>query len=89
LFYLFKCYHSQEQEGIYNVLLSLQAELLNVLKDGSTARDAYQHAVSYIREKKPELEKNFVKNIGFGVCMPTFFDRAHGAQLLVDGYRVP
>jgi nucleosome binding factor SPN SPT16 subunit len=37
------------------------------MKDGSTARDAYQHALSVVRDKKPELEKNFVKNIGFGV----------------------
>lgn len=42
------------------------------LQDGVTARDVYQHAISYIREKKPELEKNFVKNIGFGVRVCPF-----------------
>lgn len=37
------------------------------LQDGVVIRDVYLHAISYIRENKPELEKNFVKNIGFGV----------------------
>ena len=37
------------------------------MNDGVTARDAYQHALSIVRDKKPELEKHFVKNIGFGV----------------------
>lgn len=37
------------------------------LQDGVVIRDVYQQAISYIRENKPELEKNFVKNIGFGV----------------------
>ena len=47
--------------------MSLQAELLHKLKDGVVARDVYLHALSYIKEKKPELEKHFVKNIGFAV----------------------
>ena len=39
------------------------------MKDGAVARDVYQHALSYVKEKKPELEKNFLKNIGHGVCL--------------------
>lgn len=57
----------QEQEAIYQLLLELQTELLDKLQDGVAARDVYQHAISRIKEKKPELEKNFVKNVGFGV----------------------
>ena len=57
----------QEQEAAYNVLLGLQTELLTIMKDGATARDAYQGAISYVRVKKPQLEKHFVKNIGFAV----------------------
>jgi nucleosome binding factor SPN SPT16 subunit len=45
----------------------LQAELLSKLKDGAAARAVYQHALSFIKDKNPSLEKNFVKNIGFGV----------------------
>lgn len=37
------------------------------MKDGAVARDVYMHAVSFVREKKPDLEKHFVKNIGFSV----------------------
>ncbi|KAJ7286043.1 FACT complex subunit SPT16 [Mycena rebaudengoi] len=55
-----------EQEAQYSLLLALQQELLTKIKDGISARDAYQHALSYVKEKSPELEKNFQKNIGFG-----------------------
>lgn len=30
-------------------------------------RGVYQHALSFIKDRKPSLEKNFVKSIGFGV----------------------
>jgi nucleosome binding factor SPN SPT16 subunit len=48
-------------------LLSLQTELLSFIKDGVTTRDAYQHALNFIKEKNPDLEKHFVKNVGFSV----------------------
>ncbi|KAF9484717.1 FACT complex subunit SPT16 [Pholiota conissans] len=54
-----------DQEAQYNLLVSLQTELLSFMKEGVTARDVYQHAVEFIKGKKPELEKSFVKNIGF------------------------
>jgi nucleosome binding factor SPN SPT16 subunit len=60
---------SQEQEAQYNLLLSLQEEMLSFIKAGISVRDLYQHAVSYVTEKKPELEKDFVKNIGFAVSL--------------------
>ncbi|KAF8228962.1 FACT complex subunit SPT16 [Tricholoma matsutake] len=55
-----------DQEARYNLLLALQTELLSTIKNGVSAREAYLHAVSYIKDKLPELEKHFVKNIGFG-----------------------
>lgn len=42
--------------------------MLSQLKDGAVGREVYQFALEYIRGKKPELEKHFVKNIGHGVC---------------------
>ncbi|KAF8919602.1 FACT complex subunit SPT16 [Mucidula mucida] len=54
------------QEEQYNLLLALQVEMVSFIKDGVIARDVHQHALSYIAEKKPELEKHFVKNCGFG-----------------------
>ncbi|KAH9930997.1 FACT complex subunit SPT16 [Fomitopsis serialis] len=60
---------SKEQEAIYALLLSLQSEMLSQLKDGAVGREVYQHALQYVRDKKPELEKNFVKNVGHGMGM--------------------
>ncbi|GBE82391.1 FACT complex subunit SPT16 [Sparassis crispa] len=60
---------SKEQEAIYSLLLSMQNEILPRLKDGVVARDVYQQALAYVRDKKPELEKHFVKNIGHGMGM--------------------
>lgn len=42
------------------------------MKDGVSTRDAYQYAVTHIKEHQPDLEKHFVKNIGFAV-RPNFF----------------
>jgi nucleosome binding factor SPN SPT16 subunit len=39
------------------------------MKEGVQAREVYQHAISFIKEKKPELEKHFVKTVGFGVSV--------------------
>ncbi|KAG2754422.1 DUF572-domain-containing protein [Suillus brevipes Sb2] len=58
---------SQEQEAIYNLLLSVQSEMLREIKDGVSAREVYQRALDIVKKEKPELEKNFVKNAGFGV----------------------
>lgn len=41
------------------------------MKDGVTARDVYLHAANFVRERNPELEKHFVKNVGFGVSAST------------------
>jgi nucleosome binding factor SPN SPT16 subunit len=57
----------QEQEAQYNLLLSLQSELLSFIKDGVVARDVYHHALSFVKQKDPTLERHFAKNIGFGV----------------------
>ncbi|KAJ7197220.1 FACT complex subunit SPT16 [Mycena pura] len=55
-----------EQEAQYNILLALQQDLLKKIKHGISARDAYEAALSFVKEKNPDLEKHFQKNIGFG-----------------------
>ncbi|KIL69574.1 hypothetical protein M378DRAFT_7423 [Amanita muscaria Koide BX008] len=55
------------QEKQYNLLFSLQAELLSYIKDGISARDIYQFTFDYVREREPELEAHLVKNIGFSL----------------------
>jgi nucleosome binding factor SPN SPT16 subunit len=52
----------------------LQADLLSFIKDGLSARDVYQHAVNYVKVNMPDLEKYFVKNIGFAVSFAFGFD---------------
>ncbi|KAG6379251.1 FACT complex subunit SPT16 [Boletus reticuloceps] len=71
---------SKEQERIYNLLVSLQSEVVREMKDGKTLRDMYQFAAEYIREKKPDLEKNFVKNLGSGIGIE-FRDSAYVLSL--------
>lgn len=59
------------------------------MKDGKTLRDVYQFAVEYIRDKKPDLEKHFVKNLGSGVRPLCFsFTRSGEVDRVVDWYRV-
>ncbi|KAJ7871485.1 FACT complex subunit SPT16 [Mycena olivaceomarginata] len=41
-------------------------EMLTKIKPGISTRDVYHAALAFVKEKKPELEKNFVKNVGFG-----------------------
>ncbi|KAG6874314.1 hypothetical protein C0995_001539 [Termitomyces sp. Mi166 len=58
---------NSNQEKQYNILLNLQSELLSFIKNGVSARDIYQHALSFVKSKDPELERHFVKNVGFGM----------------------
>ncbi|KAF8350878.1 FACT complex subunit SPT16 [Amanita rubescens] len=51
----------------YNLLFSLQTALLSFIHDGVSARDIYQFALNYVKERQPELEKHLVKNIGFAM----------------------
>ncbi|KAG6909830.1 hypothetical protein DXG01_015103 [Tephrocybe rancida] len=56
-----------DQEKQYNILLNLQSELLSFIKNNVSARDVYQHALSFVKSKDPDLERHFVKNVGFGM----------------------
>ncbi|KAK7440234.1 FACT complex subunit spt16 [Stygiomarasmius scandens] len=57
---------TEEQEAQYNLLLSLQQELLSFIKEGVSTKDVYQHALNFVKDKNPDLEKHFVKTAGFG-----------------------
>ncbi|KAH6871120.1 FACT complex subunit SPT16 [Coprinopsis sp. MPI-PUGE-AT-0042] len=57
---------TQDQEAQYNLLLSLQQEMVSFIKDGVQAKEVYQHALDFVKERHPELEKHFVKNL---VCI--------------------
>ncbi|KAF8630400.1 hypothetical protein AX15_002953 [Amanita polypyramis BW_CC] len=74
------------QEKQYNLLFSLQTELLSFIQDGVSARDIYQFAVNYVRERDSELEKHLVRNIGFGMGIEfrdaTYFLSAKNSRII-------
>ncbi|KAI9251558.1 FACT complex subunit-domain-containing protein [Sporodiniella umbellata] len=55
------------QEKNYEFLLEVQNKVLDSIKEGAKIRDIYQKALSHVRSKRPDLEKNFTKNVGFGM----------------------
>lgn len=80
----------QEQEAIYSLLVSLQSEVLSRMKEGVVSKELYQSALSYIKEKKPELESHFVKNMGHGVCIRLISGcDFHLMEGFVDGHGIP
>ncbi|KAJ1959536.1 FACT complex subunit spt16, partial [Dipsacomyces acuminosporus] len=54
-----------EQEKNYSFLLGLQKQLLTWLKPGEKMGAVYNKALAYVREHRPDLEGNFVKDCGF------------------------
>ncbi|KAJ1918246.1 FACT complex subunit spt16 [Mycoemilia scoparia] len=60
---------TKAQEKNYQFLLDLQKHVLGLLKPGTPFSAIHPSALAYIREKRPDLEKNFVKNCGFAMGM--------------------
>ncbi|CAB4004583.1 Hypothetical predicted protein, partial [Paramuricea clavata] len=56
---------TEEQQANYNILLSTLDAVVEKLKDGVKLSDVYNVAADHVKEKKPELQGNFVKSIGF------------------------
>lgn len=74
----YKCYCSnigrtflidpnKTQEKNYEFLLELQGKVMETIRDGAKVRDIYQHAVDYVKAKRPDLEKHLTKTLGFGM----------------------
>jgi nucleosome binding factor SPN SPT16 subunit len=53
------------------------------------AKDVYAKAIAYVKSRKPELEKHFVKNVGAGIGIenkdPTLILNAKNTRSLSDG----
>lgn len=58
---------NKTQESVYKTLHTAHNLALKEIRDGVVAKDVYHKALSYIRSKKPDLEKHFVKNVGWGI----------------------
>jgi len=58
---------TKEQEKNYQFLLDLQHHILGYLRDGVKGKDIYGRAYQYIKNRRPDLESHFLKNVGFGI----------------------
>lgn len=80
---------NKAQESTYKLLLNIHNMIIKEIRDGVAAKDIYNKAMGLIKSKKPELEKNFLKNVGYGVGLeqrdPTLLLNAKNSRTLKDG----
>jgi nucleosome binding factor SPN SPT16 subunit len=62
---------NKSQESNYKLVFSLHKIILSEIRDGVATKDVYNKALAVIREKKPDLEKHFLKNVGYGIGLET------------------
>jgi nucleosome binding factor SPN SPT16 subunit len=63
---------TKEQESNYKLLVSVHEVVLKAIRDGIQARDVYNKAMVLVKNaKKPELEKSFLKSVGYGIGIET------------------
>lgn len=80
---------NKAQEGNYKLLCMIHNTIIKDIRDGMTAKDVYAKALGLVKAKKPELEKHFLKNVGWGVGLenkdPTLILNAKNQRTLKDG----
>lgn len=80
---------NKSQESNYRLLSAVHNLVLKEIRDGVACKDVYAKALSYVKSKKPELEKHFVKNIGYGIGLEnkdsTLVLNAKNSRSLKDG----
>lgn len=62
---------NKTQESNYKFLHQVHNLVLREIRDGAIAKDIYHKATAYIKAKKPDLEKHFLKNVGYGIGIET------------------
>ncbi|KAI9689083.1 MAG: FACT complex subunit spt16 [Bathelium mastoideum] len=58
---------NKSQESVYKLLQSVHETVIKEIRDGVAAKDVYAKAVGVLKSKKPDLEKNFVSSVGYGI----------------------
>ncbi|KAI8987435.1 FACT complex subunit-domain-containing protein [Mycotypha africana] len=58
---------TKAQEKNYEFLMEVQDRVLSTIREGVKIRDVYNKALALIKSKRPDLEKNFIKTVGFGM----------------------
>ena len=80
---------NKSQESNYKFLLAVHNLILKEIRDGVAVKDVYNKALALIKSKKPELEKHFLKNVGYGIGLenkdPTLVLSAKSTRTLRDG----
>lgn len=80
---------NKSQESNYKLLCMIHNTILKEIRDGMAAKDVYAKALGIIKSKKPEMEKHFLKNVGWGVGLenrdPTLVLNAKNSRTLKDG----
>lgn len=54
-----------EVEKNYDFLLQVQKKVISLLKPDTTASSVYNGTLEFIKSERPDLEKHFVKNVGW------------------------
>lgn len=62
---------NKSQESNYKFLLAVHNMIIKEIRDGMTVKDVYNKAYNLVKSKKPELEKHFLKNVGYGIGLET------------------
>ncbi|KAK3945976.1 transcription elongation complex subunit [Diplogelasinospora grovesii] len=80
---------NKSQESNYKFLLTVHNLILKEIRDGVVVKDVYSKAYNMVKSKKPELEKHFVKNVGYGIGLenkdPTLILNGKNTRTLKDG----
>lgn len=58
---------NKSQENNYKLLYQIHNTVVKEIRDGVTVKDVYAKALSIVKSKAPEMEKHFLKNVGWGV----------------------
>ncbi|KAL2134292.1 hypothetical protein VTI74DRAFT_549 [Chaetomium olivicolor] len=80
---------NKSQESNYRFLLAVHNFILKEIRDGAIVKDVYNKAYNLVKSKKPELEKHFLRNIGYGIGLeskdPTLVLNGKNTRTLRDG----
>ena len=80
---------NKSQENNYKLLLGIHELVIKEARNGVLAKDVYNKALTYLKSKKPEFEKHFPKQVGYGIGIEnkdsTLVLNAKNTRTLRDG----
>ncbi|KAA6409676.1 MAG: FACT complex subunit spt16 [Lasallia pustulata] len=62
---------NKSQESNYKLLLDVHQAVLKDAREGVAVKDLYNKALGIIKTKKPDMEKQFLRNVGGGIGIET------------------